>query len=140
MTNAVEYVDATKHFGEEIQNGNLDVIDEAFAPDFVDHDPAPDQGEGAAGLRQFWTSFRTAFPDLKIQIEELVADDDKVAIAYTVSGTHQGDFEGHSPTGKQMSVRGLQITRIEEGMVVERWGMSDLMAIHKQLGLVPETV
>ncbi|MDQ3294877.1 MAG: ester cyclase [Actinomycetota bacterium] len=85
-------------------------------------------------------SFRTAFPDLEIQVEELVADDGKVAIAYTVSGTHQGDFEGHAPTGKRMSVRGLQLTRIEDGMVVERWGMSDQLTIHKQLGLVSETV
>ena len=112
-------VEATTRFSEEIQKGNLDIIGETFAPDFVDHDPAPDQGEGAEGLRGFWASFRTASPDLEIQVDELVADDGKAAIAYTVSGTHQGDFEGHPPTGKRMSVRGLQLTRIEDGMVME---------------------
>lgn len=133
-------VKATEHLAEELMKGNLDVIDEVFAPDFVDHDPAPDQGEGSEGLRDFWASFRTAFPDFEIKPEQVVANDDKVAIAYTVSGTQQGPFMGHEPTGKRMSARGLQITRVEDGKVVERWGMSDQLTMLQQLGLVPTHV
>ena len=102
--------------------------------------PAPDQGEGAEGLRDFWQSFRTAFPDFQIKVEQMVVQDDKVAIACTVSGTNQGEFETHEPTGKRMSVRGLQIARFEDGQIAERWGMTDLLEIHKQLGLVPANV
>lgn len=133
-------IERTQCFAEQMVAGNLDAVGEVFAPDFVDHDPAPDQGEGAEGLRDFWAAFRMAFPDLKIQAETLVADDDKVAIAYTASGTHEGEFEGHPPTGKRMSVRGLQIARFEDGMVVERWGMTDVLGILQQIGAVPQTV
>lgn len=140
MSDKQKNVERSEYFAQELMKGNLDVVNEVFAPDFVDHDPAPDQGEGAEGLRDFWVSFRTAFPDFKIQVETMVVEDDKVAIAYTVSGTNDGQFEEHPPTGKRMSVRGLQIARFEDGMVQERWGMSDLLEIHKQLGLVPANV
>ena len=140
MSQETKNVELTEHFAEQLMKGNLDVVNEVFAPDFIDHDPAPDQGEGAEGLRDFWMSFRTAFPDFQIKVEQMVVKDDKVAIAYSVSGTNEGEFETHQPTGKRMSVRGLQITRFDNGQVVERWGMSDLLEIHKQLGLVPANV
>lgn len=133
-------VQATEELAQRLMQGDLDAVGDAFAPDFVDHDPAPDQGEGAEGLRDFWSSFLAAFPDLQIKPEQVVADDDKVAIAYTVSGTQQGEFMGHAPTGKRMSVRGMQITRIEDGKVVERWGATDQLTMLEQLGLTPANV
>ncbi len=138
--NDKQNIKQTELFGEQLMKGNLGVINDMVAPNFVDHDPAPAQGKGAEGLKDFWVSFRTAFPDMKIEVEQMVADDDKVAIAYTVSGTNEGSFDGHEPTGKRMSVRGLQIACFEDGMLVERWGMSDELTIHKQLGLVSENV
>lgn len=129
-------ISAQERFGEAINTGNLDVFDEVVAPGCVDHDPAPGQGAGAEGFRQFFTEFRTAFPDLAVEVEHLTATDDDVAIAYTASGTHQGPLLGHEATGKKMSVRGVQIGRFEDGRLVERWGSSDQISMLSQLGIV----
>jgi predicted ester cyclase len=77
---------------------------------------------------------RTAFPDLYIAVEKLIADEDTVAFAYTVTGTHQGDFQGIAPTGKRIKARGVQLSRFENGLMVERWGSSGELGILKQLG------
>jgi predicted ester cyclase len=69
----------------------------------------------------------------------LVADEDQVAIAYTLSGTHEGEFQGIAPTHRRIEVRGVQIGRFENGMIVERWGASDELGILRQLGRAPET-
>ncbi len=70
------------------------------APDCHDHDPAPGQHMGPEGYKAFFTELRTAFPDMQVEVKKLVADGDSVAFAYTLTGTHQGDFNGHKPTGR----------------------------------------
>jgi steroid delta-isomerase-like uncharacterized protein len=128
---------ATQRLGEAVNSGNLDVLNEVFAPTAIDRDPASDQAPGPAGFIQFFTGFRAAFPDLAIAVEQLVADDDNVAIAYTVTGTHQGDFLGIPATGRQIKARGMQIARFENGQIVERWGSSDQLGILQQIGVNP---
>jgi len=129
-------VHAQERFGDQVVNGgDIAAIDEIVAPDFLDHDPAPDQGPGADGFKDFWTSFRTSFPDLSVTVDSMVAEDDKVAIAYRAKGTHQGDFMGVAATGKPIDVRGVQITRFSEGLMVERWGSSDQFGILAQVGV-----
>lgn len=128
---------AQKRFGEAINTGNLENIREVVAPGAVDHDPAPDQGPGPQGFIDFFTSFRNAFPDLEVAVEQMVADEDNVALAYTVTGTHRGDFHGVPATGKKMEARGVQIARFENGKMVERWGSSDELGMLKQLGVEP---
>ena len=81
---------------------------------------------------------RTAFPDLKVTPEHITADDDSVALAYTITGTHDGDFQGIPPTGKSIKARGVQIARFTDGKMVERWGSSDELGILKQLGVEPK--
>lgn len=81
---------------------------------------------------------KAAFPDAKIEPQTLVADDDQVAVAYTLSGTHDGEFQGIAPTGKKIEVRGVQIGRFEGGEIVERWGASDELGILRQLGAAPQ--
>jgi steroid delta-isomerase-like uncharacterized protein len=105
-----------------------------FAENAVDHDPAPDQGPGRAGFRAFFRTLTTAFPDAHIEPQTMVADDDQIAFAYTLTGTHEGDFNGIAATGKRIEVRGLQIGRFENGRIVERWGSTDEAGIMKQLG------
>ena len=80
---------------------------------------------------------RTAFPDLHLEVEHLVADENNVAFAYTVTGTHEGPFMGHESTGKSIRVRGMQISRFEGGRMVERWGSSDENGLLNQLGIEP---
>lgn len=125
---------ATERLGAAVNSGNLDALHEVFAPNVIDHDPASDQAPGPEGFIQFFTGFRAAFPDLNISVEQLVADEDNVAIAYTVTGTHRGDFLGIPATGKSIKARGVQIARFENGQIVERWGSSDQLGILQQIG------
>ena len=128
-----------ERWGEEVANkGNVDVLDELLADNFVDHDPAPDQGPGIEGMKDFFRSFRSSFPDLHVEVEEQFATDDHFAMRYTARGTHKGEFMGVAPTGKSFEVAALQISRIENGKVVERWGSTDQLGILKQLGILDQ--
>ncbi len=131
-----ENIAAQKKFGEAVNSGNLSMLRDIVAPDAVDHDPAPNQGMGPEGFISYFTELRTAFPDLKIAVDHMVADDDNVAFAYTVTGTHDGPLMGFAPTGRKISARGMQITRFENGKQVERWGSSDQLGIMQQIGAV----
>lgn len=126
--------EAQQKFGEAVNTGNLEMIREVVAQDVVDHDPAPMQGPGPQGFIDFFTMMRNAFPDLHIEVEHLVADEDNVSFAYTVTGTHKGDFMGVAPTGTKISARGVQIGRFENAKLKERWGSSDELGILKQIG------
>jgi steroid delta-isomerase-like uncharacterized protein len=120
-----------------IESGDFQAFEDIFAPGAIDHDPAPDQVPGPEGFRQFFTSLRTAFPDLKVSVEKMIADGEYIALAYTITGTHQGRFLGFAPTGKRMQARGVEIGKFAHGQLIERWGSSDQLGILQQLGLVP---
>jgi len=124
--------------GASAVGGDFDAFDDVFAEDVVDHDPAPDQGSGPDGFKSFFKALRSAFPDMNIEAEHVVQDEDNVAIAYTLTGTHDGEFQGVAATGKQIKVRGMQIGRFEDGKIVERWGATDELSIMRQIGAVPE--
>lgn len=128
---------ATKRFGEAINNAQLAPFREIIAPNFVDHDPAPGQEPGADGLIQFHEKLRAAFPDLSIAVETMVADEDNVAIAYTISGTHDGSLMGIPATGRPVKARGMQIARFQNGQMVERWGSSNELGVLQQIGAFP---
>lgn len=129
---------AVQRLGEEVFNkGDLDIIDELVAPSYVDHDPAPGQEPDREGMKQFVSTLRTAFPDLQIAPGEMVAEGEYIAFNYTISGTHQGEFVGIEPTGKQVSVRAMEMVRIADGQIVERWGITDEMGLLEQLDALP---
>ena len=129
-------IQATEKFGELVNVGRFDAFPEVVAPDCHDHDPAPGQHMGPEGYQAFFTQLRSAFPDMQVEVKKLVADGDSVAFAYTLTGTHQGDFNGHKPTGNAIKVRGMQIGRFVDGKMVERWGSSDELGILKQIGAI----
>ena len=131
---------AQERLAQAVTSGNLDVISEVFAPNVVDHDSAPDQQPGPEGVKHYFATLRSAFPDLTVKPEHMVTTEDEIALAYTISGTQQGDFLGVAPTGKHISARGMQIARFENGQIVERWGSSDELGILKQLGVAPQRV
>jgi steroid delta-isomerase-like uncharacterized protein len=124
-------------FAEAVNTGNFALFDQVVAADCIDHDPAPGQVPGPEGYRMFFTQMRTAFPDLSVAPDTVVADDDSIAFAYTLVGTHNGPFLGVPPTGKKVKIRGLQISRFEDGKMVERWGSSDELGLLSQLGVGP---
>ena len=90
-------------FGEAINSGNLENLRDLVSQDVKDHDPAPNQGPGPQGYIDFFTMMRNAFPDMKIEVETMVANEDKVAFAYTLTGTHKGDFMGVAASGKKIN-------------------------------------
>jgi steroid delta-isomerase-like uncharacterized protein len=133
-------IETTKKMGEAVNSGHLDKLNQFFAAGVKDHDPAPDQGSGPEGFIKFFTQFRNAFPDLKIAVEHLTADDDSVAIAYTITGTQDGPFQGIPPTGKKIKARGVQIAKFNsEAKIIERWGSSDEAGILQQIGVLKPT-
>jgi steroid delta-isomerase-like uncharacterized protein len=128
----------TRRFMEEVLNkGNMQVVDELIAPNFVEHDPFPGQAPGVEGLKQAMVALRQAFPDLHVTVDEMLSDGDKVVIRSTMKGTHKGTFMNIPATGKQISVEGIDIVRISNGRVVEHWGVTDNLTMMQQLGLVP---
>ncbi len=126
---------ALERMAELVNTGNLDALDEVVDADAVDHDPAPDQSAGPGGFKDFFTALRAAFPDLKLEPVIVVADDEHVAMAYTVNGTHEGEFQGIPATGTRISVRGVEIVRFRDAKLIERWGSSDELGLLTQLGL-----
>jgi steroid delta-isomerase-like uncharacterized protein len=130
-------MEAFQRFGEAVNSGKLEAILEVVSPSVIDHDPAPEQGPGPQGFVDLFTGFRQAFPDLNISVDYLVADDENISIAYTISGTHKGRFLGVPASGKAVRARGVQIARFEEGKMVERWGSSDQLGILEQIGAWP---
>jgi steroid delta-isomerase-like uncharacterized protein len=121
-------------FGSAVNSGQLELLRDVIASDVVDHDPAPDQGAGPEGYIRMFAALRTSFPDLEISGDQLVIDDDKIAIAYTMTGTQKGEFLGVAPTGRKIRARGVQIARFKDGKMVERWGSSDQLGILQQIG------
>jgi steroid delta-isomerase-like uncharacterized protein len=130
-----ENITAQTKFGDAVNAGTLNDLDALVSPSVVDNDPAEGQAAGAQGYKDFFGELRTAFPDFQIEVRHLVADDDNVAFAYTASGTNSGPFKGNEPTGKKVSFSGMQISRFENGLLVERWGSSDELGLMAQLGL-----
>jgi steroid delta-isomerase-like uncharacterized protein len=119
--------------------GNEGLASELFAENLVDHDPA---GQGLApgreGMKQALRSFRSAFPDLETSFEHLIAEGDKVVLRWKARGTHEGELLGIPPTGKQVTLKGVDILRIEDGKIAERWAEYDNLGLMQQLGVVPE--
>ena len=117
---------------------NPDVLDEIYAPDVVWHEPDRDI-RGLEEARQFISAYKTAFPDLNATVEDVIAEGDKVVTRVTLRGTHQGEIEEFGPpTGRQMELKGISISRIEGGKIVEDWDSYDNLSAMQQLGLVPE--
>jgi steroid delta-isomerase-like uncharacterized protein len=127
--------EALGKFAEAVNTGKYELFDQAVAPDSVDHDPAPGQVPGPKGYRTFFTEMRTAFPDLKADLVALVSDEESIAFAYTLSGTHKGPLMGIPATGKKVSIRGVQLSKFRDGKMVERWGSSDQLGMLQQLGV-----
>jgi predicted ester cyclase len=118
-------------------DGDLAVIDEFVAADLVDHTAPPHLQHGNQSLKQLAQLWRTAFPDLKVTVHDILAEGDLVVIAWSGGGTHLGDLMGIPPTGKQGFMAGITFNRMHDGRIVERWGNNDQLGLFTQLGLVP---
>jgi len=124
-------------FEEVFNKGNLDVLPELVAQDYVGHDPALNQDmRGPDGFAQFVRMYRNAFPDLQLTIEDQLAEGDRVCTRFSARGTHRGDLMGIRPTGNKIVISGLSIDRHAGGKTDESWTEYDLFGMLQQLGIL----
>ena len=127
---------------EEVWNkGNLSLVDELFAPNYEHHDAStPDFGRGPESEKKRVTLYRNAFPDVRLTIEDIIAEGETVMTRWSCRGTHKGDLRGIAPTGKQINISGVTIARLANGKFAEGWVNWDALGLMQQLGVVPELV
>jgi steroid delta-isomerase-like uncharacterized protein len=129
-----------RRFLEEIFTaGNLELVDELFAPDYVLHDPVvPDEVSGPEGMKRYVSMYRAAYPDTHFTIEDQIAEGDEVVTRWIGQGTHEGELMGIPPTGKQVTVTGIEVDRVSGGKIEETWVNYDALGMMQQLGVVPQ--
>ena len=119
---------------EAWNQGRLEVIDEAFAAAYQEHNPRPGQEPGIEGYKGGVLMMRTAFPDLFLDVHDVIAEDDRIALLYTLRGTHDGELMGIPASGQRVSSDGMVFARFEHGKVTERWGVQDMLTLLQQIG------
>jgi steroid delta-isomerase-like uncharacterized protein len=132
---------AFKRFHETANTGDFELvaqtIDELVAPDAVIRTPLPIDATGAQALKHVWAMLLRVYPDIHLTVEDMIAEGDKVVGRTTVTGTHKGEYMGLAPTGKRVTYNEIFIFRFVDGRVAETWGVVDVYAQMKQLGLIP---
>ena len=127
-----------QQFVDGMNNKDIDKIEQIMPPDFVDHDQPPGQKPGPQGRRETMQMFFDSFPDLKVSINQIVAEGDLVSAAMTTEGTQTGVFMGIPASDKKISITEMHMVRVADGKVVEHWGVTDAMGMMQQLGVMPE--
>jgi ketosteroid isomerase-like protein len=138
MASAEENKRLVRRFYEEIDKGNLAVIDELVAENYLDHNPPPFPGlaPGREGIKQAFKIFWEATPGHH-HIEDQIAEEDKVVTRLTSYGKHEGDLPGGPRTGNDLKMTSITIHRIANGKLVEKWAEKDVMGFLKQIGVMP---
>jgi hypothetical protein len=128
-----------KHFQDVTNTHDPELIsrtiDEIVKPDVLIRTPLPVQATGAAALKEVFARLHQVYPDLHVAVEDMIAEGDKVAGRNSVSGTQQGEYMGVSPTGTTVTYNEILIFRFEDGRIAETWGVVDVFAQLKQLGV-----
>lgn len=129
----------TRRLYESINAGDLDALDQAVAEDFVEHEETPGFAPTRDGVLEQFRAMRSAFPDMRMQPEDVLVSDDKVVVRASMTGTHRGEFMGMPATGKRIDVKLIDIMRFgDDGLAHEHWGVMDTLSMMQQLGAVPE--
>jgi steroid delta-isomerase-like uncharacterized protein len=124
-------------YEELLNRGNLSIVDELVAADFINHDAPPGRNRGPESMRQLTNWLRSAFPDLQFSIEEMVAEGDTVVGRVIMRGTHQGTFQGIPPTGRPIQQAHAHFVRFRDGKAIEHRAVRDDLALMQQLGVIP---
>jgi predicted ester cyclase len=120
------------------EQGNVNLLDELLAPEYINHTLAtPDLPPGPEGVKEVVSMFHSAMPGLRVVVEDMIAEGDKVATRYALEGTHRGELFGAAPTGKQLSIKSITVERVSEGKIVEHWRNTDEVGMMRQLGVIP---
>jgi steroid delta-isomerase-like uncharacterized protein len=127
-----------RRYGEEIwDKGDLAAADELLDANLIDHHPFMGQGPGREGYKHVVILFRTAFPDFRVTNDDIIAEGDRAILRWSAHGIHQAELAGMPPTGKRVKVTGIDILRIANGKIVERWAEDNALELMQQLGVIP---
>lgn len=112
------------------------LIDKDFAEDFVEHEPVPGMDNTRETPRQMFTMLRSAFPDLRFRVQDVLQDGDKVVVRYAMAGTHKADFLGVPASGGEIDVNVIDILQFRDDKCIAHWGVTDTFAMMMQMGAV----
>jgi steroid delta-isomerase-like uncharacterized protein len=130
--------DTMRRLYELINAGDIDGFGEHLSDGFVEHEELPGLEPSKEGVKQLFRMYRAAFPDLRLEAEDVLASGDKVVARARATGTHHGEFMGMPATGNRVDVQLIDITRFgEDGRALEHWGVLDALAMMQQLGAIP---
>lgn len=141
MFEEVNKVTVYRFYEEVFNRRNTALIDELIAPEFINNDPTLVAARDRESMKQFIKTFTKAFPDHYHEIEDLIAEEDKVVMRCTFTATHKGQFPGlleMPPTGKSIRQRQIHILRVQDGQLAEHWVVRDDLTMMQQLGLIPK--
>jgi steroid delta-isomerase-like uncharacterized protein len=134
----MDHAATLRRFYDLINAGDVDGFSEMLADDFVEHEETPGLAPTKEGVTEFFRMYIAAFPNLRMDAEDVLASGDKVVARVRVTGTHEGEFMGMPATGKDVDVQAIDIVRFgDDGLAREHWGVFDVMGMMQQLGVVP---
>ena len=125
--NAAANKELVRRFYKEVYvDWNMALADQVVSPQFTSHDWPQGGPTGPQAFRDYYSAMRSTVPDARYEVDDLIAEDDKVVVRWRLLGTHKGDFRGIAPTGRAIVLKGIAIYRVENGKLMERWVVSDL--------------
>ena len=134
----MDHAAAMKRLYDLINAGDIDGFGELLAEDFVEHEEMPGLEPSKEGVKQLFHMYRAAFPDLRMEAQDVLVSGDKAVARVRATGTHQGEFLGMAATGKSVDVQLIDITRFgDDGLAREHWGVFDALKMMQQLGAIP---
>jgi steroid delta-isomerase-like uncharacterized protein len=135
----MDHAATMRSFYEHVNDGDVEGFAALISDDLIEHDETPGFPPTKEGVKLFFTAYMAAFPDLRMDAEDVLVSGDKVIARVRVTGTNTGDFMGMPATGKAIDVAGIDIVRFgDDGLGAEHWGVFDAMKMMQQLGVVPE--
>ncbi len=120
-----------------VATGNVEQADEVIAVDMIDHSPIPGVSQGLAGFKDTVRLLHNAFGEMQVSLDVLIGEGDLVAARFTMRGVHRNEFMGIPPTGKEVTVTGMDIMRFKDGKGVEHWANQDDLGMMQQFGVLP---
>ena len=136
----MDHASTMRRLYELLSAGDIDGFGDLVAEDFVEHEETPGLEPSKEGVKQLFRMYRAAFPDLRMEAEDILVSGDKVVARVRGTGTHEGEFMGMPATGKSIDVQLIDIIRFgDDGLAREHWGVFDALAMMQQLGAIPES-
>jgi len=138
MEDPMDHAATMNRLYDLINAGDIDGFGELLAEDFVEHEELPGLEPSKEGVKQLFHMYRAAFPDLRMDVQDVLVSGDKAVARVRATGTHQGEFLGMPATGKSVDVQLIDITRFgDDALAREHWGVFDSLAMLQQLGAIP---